>query len=670
MTRPLRRRISLTTVAVASLMAVFVLAVSLTLTVRAALNETYTLQVVQARVLASNLTAALAFADENASRDVLGTLVNASDTVWARIVMPKGRIFAEYRNRSPDYAESFAGPDPQRAFDQGGGIDTIREPIVWQGDELGTLEVWIDNKASYELGQTVLLIAIAAVLSGALLTYFLSLRLGALLLRPVGRLTDLMGDISSREDYSQRFHGSDISEIQTLGESFNVLLSVVEDRDGSLNRVISQLEEARDEAQNAADSKTLFLANMSHEIRTPMNGILGIVSLLKETHLDARQQKYFATLESSATGLLVVIDDILDFTKLEAGQLKIREAPFSVSETLSTIQTFFEVPARDKGLDFSVSVNPDVVDWVKGDPARIRQVLLNLVGNAIKFTEQGGVELRVESLSTGVEQRVRFSVSDTGIGIPEEKQAGIFSAFFQADFTSTREYGGTGLGLAICRQLAGLMGGDISFRSFTGEGSYFWLDIPLPADVVNPFRAITKKPAPRTLTLNPFEAAAQKSQSGERFPPPVSPALERYDPAGGKASIYLRVLVAEDSEVNQFIIKELLATLGITPQIVSNGEEAVGMFRKESFDLIFMDIQMPVLDGLQATQQIRDLQEREGINTDCHIVGLSAHAMAGDREKSLAVGMDEYMTKPIDRDRLASYFREMTNTAPDQHLWR
>ena len=670
MTRALRRRISLTTVAVASLMAVFVLAVSLTLTVRAALKETYTLQVVQARVLASNLTAALAFGDENASRDVLGTLVNASDTVWARIVMPRGRIFAEYRNRSPDYADSFADPDPQGAFDQGGGIDTIREPIVWQGDELGTLEVWIDNKASYELGQTVLLIAIAAVLSGALLTYFLSLRLGALLLRPVGRLTDLMGDISSREDYSQRFHGSDISEIQTLGESFNALLSAVEDRDGSLNLMISQLEEARDEAQNAADSKTLFLANMSHEIRTPMNGILGIVSLLKETHLDARQEKYFATLENSATGLLVVIDDILDFTKLEAGQLKIREAPFSVSETLSTIQTFFEVPARDKGLDFSLSVNPDVVDWVKGDPARIRQVLLNLVGNAIKFTEQGGVELRVESLSTGLEQRVRFSVSDTGIGIPEEKQSGIFSAFFQADFTSTREYGGTGLGLAICRQLAGLMGGEIGFRSFAGEGSYFWLDIPLPADIVNPFKTVTKKPVPRTLTLNPFEAAVEKSKSSERFSPPLSPALERHDPAGENGSIYLRVLVAEDSEVNQFIIKELLATLGITPQIVSNGKEAVEIFREESFDLIFMDIQMPVLDGLQATQQIRDLQEREGINTDCHIVGLSAHAMAGDREKSLAAGMDEYMTKPIDRDRLASYFREMTNTAPDQHLWR
>jgi signal transduction histidine kinase/CheY-like chemotaxis protein len=652
---------SLQTAAVASLVSICVLTVSLTLTVRAALGEAYELRVVQTRVLASNLTAALAFGDVKASNDVLSTLENARYTVWARVLLPDGSTLSEYRNSSEIYADDFNRQDPASGFAQDQRIESIQEPVEWQGDTLGQLEVWIDNTTSYDLAQRVFFIAVFAVLFGCLLAYAVALRLAVLVLQPVRNLTDLMQSISSREDYSKRFKGSEIEEIQMLGNSFNIMLSAVEDRDASLKQVISQLEQARDAAQQAADSKTMFLANMSHEIRTPMNGVLGVVSLLKGTELNSRQQKYFDTIEQSASGLLVVIDDILDFTTLEAGRLKIQSNNFRLGETLATIDTFFSGTAEDKGLQFRIVISPEIEDQVTGDAARLRQILLNLVGNALKFTEEGRVELRVEPITGRGDQWLRFSVHDTGVGIAEDKQEGIFSAFFQADFTSTREYGGTGLGLAISRQLANLMEGEVSFHSVEGEGSCFSLELPLPAEILNPFNT-TFVNSPR-LDQNPFGSAAATAAKTQQLTSESTELISSFES--------LRVLVAEDSEVNQFIIKELLGTLNVVPQIVSNGEEAVAAFRDKSFDVIFMDIQMPVLDGLGATEKIRELQVHSQLNSSCQIAGLSAHAMAGDREKSLAAGMDEYLTKPIDRERLLQYLKTVQAKSTEQiSTWR
>ena len=663
MTQRLDRRVSLLTVSIATFVTVLAISVSLGLAFRATMAETYELKVIQTRVLGSNLTAALAFNDETAASDVLATLENARDIVLARILLGDGQVFAEYRNDLSPFA-AVLNDDPWERLSQERFVSRIQQPVIWQGAELGTLEIWVETLPSNDLIRDTLLIAIVAISLSALLAFLLARRLGRRVLQPVRELSTLMVDMTSREDYEGRFQDSSIQEINTLGQSFNSLLMAIADRESSLQQAINALEVARDQAQHAADTKTSFLANMSHEIRTPMNGVVGMVSLIKETELTSRQRVYFDTIEKSAAGLLVVIDDILDFTKLESGHLRIKKAPFSLSGLLGTLSTIFDIQAKTKGLIFQLSSGDDVPDRVVGDAARLRQLLINLIGNAIKFTDKGSVKLSVSLLVENSEPLIRFEVIDTGIGIAEAKQAGIFSEFYQVDLSSTRAYGGTGLGLAICRELAKLMGGAVSFRSTEGEGSCFWLELPLPEDVLNPF--VVSSTIEPIAAPNPFKAAL----IGESLRAPLKSVAVNEQQAPSPLS-FLRVLVVDDSEVNRFILCELLATLGIKASCASNGEEAVAAFTDEAFDVIFMDIQMPVMDGVVATKAIRSLQLEQGLKPHCVVVGVSAHAMSGDREKYLALGMADYLTKPIDRKHLESSLGALVKELRgDIHLWR
>ena len=625
--------------------------------------ETYELKVIQTRVLGSNLTAALAFNDETAAGDVLATLENARDIVSARILLGDGQVFAEYRNDLSPFAAMLRDDSWARLSDER-FVSRIQQPVIWQGAQLGTLEIWVETLPSDDLIRDTLLIATLAISLSAVLAFLLARRLGRRVLQPVQELSTLMVDMTSREDYQGRFQDSSIQEINTLGHSFNSMLMAIADRESSLQQAINALEVARDEAQHAADTKTSFLANMSHEIRTPMNGVVGMVSLIKETELTRRQRVYFDTIEKSAAGLLVVIDDILDFTKLESGQLKIRKAPFSLNDLLSTLHTIFDIQANSKGLTFKISTADDVPDRVVGDAARLRQLLFNLIGNAIKFTDEGSVELVVSLLTENSDSLTRFEVIDTGIGIAEDKQPGIFKEFYQGDLSSTRAYGGTGLGLAICRELAQLMDGTVSFRSTEAVGSCFWLELPLPEDVLNPF--VVSAPVKTSADSNPFQAALLVGSVRA----PVETLITNEKQASSGLT-FLRVLVVDDSEVNRFILCELLATLGIKASWASNGEEAVTAFTDAPFDVIFMDIQMPVMDGVAATEAIRALQSEQGLKPDCVVVGVSAHAMSGDREKYLAVGMADYLTKPIDRKHLESCLSALAkDLRGDIHLWR
>ncbi len=369
------------------------------------------------------------------------------------------------------------------------------------------------------------------------------------------------------------------------------------------------LARARDAAQAASRAKSEFLANMSHEIRTPMNGVIGMTDLLFDTALSGEQREYLDVVRSSARALLTVINDILDFSKIEAGQLAIERIPFDLRAMLDETLKPLALRAREKTLTLETAVGADVPTQVIGDPGRLRQVLVNLVGNAIKFTEAGGVRVEVATQADD-RRRVCFCVSDSGIGIAADKLALIFEAFAQADGTTTRRYGGTGLGLTISRQLVTLMGGDIDVSSTPGAGSEFRFSVVLEVA---------------------HAAAVPPSEDGG---------------AGASVPVPLEVLLVEDHPVNQRLAARMLDKWGCAHELAQNGVEALAALERRRFDVCLMDVMMPVMGGLECTREIRRREAERGLPR-LPIIATTANAMQGDRDACLAAGMDDYLSKPI-----------------------
>ena len=589
-------------------------------------------------VLASNLTASIVFQDPGTAAELLNGLRTVDDVIEAQITLPEGDVFVTYRR---SLLEDQSGV-------QGLYSESLSVPVLLDQEEIASLEIRVDLWPVYQ--QLVWISGIAFVLwmLGMVAAYVLSRVFNARITEPLSDLADMMSEVTDREDYGRRFSYGVKNELGSVVDAFNEMLERIGDREQRLRKMIVDLEEARDQAESAARSKSSFLANMSHEIRTPMNGVMGMIALLKQGDLTEQQRAYFETIERSADALLLIIDDILDFTKIEAGRLKLGRSAFSLRDSLGSIEALFSEPASQKGLALSFSVDPAVPEVVVGDPGRIRQILLNLIGNAVKFTDEGSITVTASLADPDKPEQFRFTVADTGPGIQPDDQTRIFGEFYQADVSLTRAHGGTGLGLAITDQLVRLMGGQVGFESEFGKGSLFWVELPLasPSDATaasfrdNDARGVSadKESARLERLTNPAAAASAPTTGATEYPLPVT-----YD---------LQVLVAEDSEVNQFIIRELLAKWGIEIAVAANGLEAVKAFREREFDLILMDIQMPEMDGLEATRQIRSIQTREALNQGCEIVGLSAHAMSGDRERYMAEGMVDYLTKPIRTEEL------------------